>query len=349
MKKIKFVGVSLLASVLLSGPLAMSTASFVNVSPIIVQAQEEGLTVRVGYGAPHGNQSFGTAVVVLNGETIVDVQLDEFQFVEGDQWVGVPNSDEGFGENYPEGYNLASKRLNSDAYSEMMTEHAGATVTYNDNLDALQDFAIGKTLAELEESIAELTALGEDGNVSDVVSGATLVDSSGYLQLVVDTANNGFEFAIANAENAEIKQTLAAPHGTRSFAIATAVVDGDTVLSGSIDEFQFVEGEDWTGVPNSDGKFGENYPEGTVLVSKLMDSEGYSAMMTENAGSTISYIDNMAAISEFVSGKTIAELEEAVAELEGLGEEGNVADVVSGATLVDAGGYIQAIIDAAQQ
>lgn len=349
MKKIKFIGVSLLTTVLLSAPVAMSAITFTNVTPTIVQAQEEGLAVRIGYGAPHGNQSFGSAVVVLNGDTITDVYLDEFQYVEGEDWTGVPNSDAGFGENYPEGFSLISKRENNDGYSALMEEHAASTVSYTDNLAAIEDFVTGKSITEVEETITELEGLGEDGSVADVISGATLVDSSGYLQLILDVANEGIDFAIADGENVEIKQTLASPHGNRSFAIATAVVDGDTVLSGIIDEFQYVEGEGWTGVPNSDSKFGENYPENNILVSKLVDSEGYSAMMTEHAGSTVTYLDSISAISEFVAGKTIAELEEAIAELDGLGEEGNVADVISGATLVDANGYIQAIVDAANK
>lgn len=317
---------------------------------VAVQAQET-TTVKVAYLAPHGDQSFASVAVVMQGDVIVDAQIDEFQFVEGDQWTGVPNSDAVFGESYGEGLTLISKRADSEGYSAMMADMAGSTVTYADNLDAIEEFAKGKTAAEVEEGITALNDLGEDGNVSDVVSGATLGDSAGYLQAIVDAANEGIEFTgvEADAANLELKQAVAAPHGDQSFAIVTAVVDGDTVVAASIDEFQFVEGDQWTGVPNADAAFGEGIAEGVTLVSKLENSDAYSQMMTDIAGSTVAYADNLQAIAQFAAGKTTAELDEAVAELQGLGEEGNVADVVSGSTLADTSGYLQAVVDVANQ
>ena len=350
MKKIKLVGLSLVASLSLAAPAVLTSVTAFDATPAVVYAQEEGLTLRQGYVAAHGDQSFTSVVVLLKGDVIVDAHLDEYQFVEGEDWTGVPNSDAGFGESYPEGKTLISKRENSEGYSAMMTDIAGSTVAYADNLDAIEEAVKGKTLEEAEAVVADLDALGEDGNVSDVVSGATLTDASGYVNAIIEVANNGFEVAGAPTEAAEleIKQTLAAPHGDKSFALVTVVLDGDVIVATSVDEFQFVQGEDWTGVPNSDATFGENYPEGSILVSKIVDSEGYSAMMTENAGSTVAYADNMNAIFQFATGKTVAEIEEGITQLNDLGEDGNVADVVSGATLTDASGYLQAIVDAAK-
>ena len=156
-----------------------------------------------------------------------------------------------------------------------------------------------------------------------------------------------FPAAATEAADLEIKQVLAAPHGDKSFALVNVVLDGDVIVAASLDEFQFVEGDQWTGVPNSDAAFGENYPEGSTLVSKLVDSEGYSAMMSEIAGSTVSYYDNLQAVVASAVGKTTDEVAATIEELNGLGEDGNVADVVSGATLADAAGYLQAILDAA--
>ncbi|XJS11188.1 peptidoglycan-binding protein [Aerococcaceae bacterium WGS1372] len=346
----------LLPLVLLSASsIALSVSSPVNNTlsfnnPVVVQAQEP-TTVKIAYLAPHGDKSFASVTVVMQGDVIVDAQIDEFQFVEGDDWTGVPNSDATFGEGSAEGFKLISKREDSEGYSALMTELAESTVAYSDNLDAIEEFAKGKTVAEIEEGITALNDLGEEGNVSDVISGATLVDSAGYLQAIIDAANDGIEFAgsDADAANLELKQTVAAPHGDQSFAIVTAVVDGDTVVASTIDEFQFVEGDQWTGVPNSDAAFGENYAEGVTLISKVQNSDEYSALMTDIAGSTTAYADNIKAITDFTAGKTIAELEEAIAELQGLGEEGNVADVVSGSTLSDTSGYLQAIVDVANQ
>ena len=45
----------------------------------------------------------------------------------------------------------------------------------------------------------------------------------------------------------------------------------------------------------------------------------------------------------------MAELEKAVSDLKGQGEDTKVSDVVSGATFADTAGYLQAIIDAAKK
>lgn len=317
---------------------------------VVVKAQEP-TTIKVLYTAPHGDRSFASVTVVMQGDVVVDAQIDEFQFVEGDDWTGVPNSDATFGEGSAEGFKLISKRADSEGYSAMMAENAGSTVTIADNYDAIEEFAKGKTVAEIEEGITSLNDLGEEGDVSEVVSGATLADSAGYLQAIVDAANNGTEFAgvDADAANLVLKQAVAAPHGDQSFAIITAVVDGDTVVASTLDEFQFVEGDGWTGVPNSDAAFGESYAEGVTLVSKLQNSEQYSQLMADHAGATTPYADSIKAITDFTAGKTVAELEETIAELQGLGEDGNVADVVSGSTLADTSGYLQAIVDVANQ
>lgn len=347
---------SLLPLVLLTASsLALAVSSPVNnVTPfaetVAVQAQET-TTLKVAYLAPHGDKSFASVVVAMQGDVVVDAQIDEFQFVEGDQWTGVPNADATFGEGFADGVTLISKRADSEGYSAMMADMADSTVTYEDNLNAIEDFAKGKTVAEIEEGITALNDLGEDGNVSDVVSGATLADSAGYLQAIIDAANEGTEFtgSEADAANLELKQAVAAPHGDQSFAIVTTAVDGDKVVAAALDEFQFVEGDQWSGVPNADAPFGEGIAEGVTLVSKLENSEAYSQLMTDLAGSTVPYAENLQAITQFAAGKTAAELEETVAELQDLGEEGNVADVVSGSTLADTSGYLQAIVDVANQ
>lgn len=315
-------------------------------------AAEGGIVLKQVYAAPHGDKSFASVVVTMQGDKILDAVIDEYQFVDAGDWKGVPNADGAFAEAFAEGKTLVSKRQDSEIYSQMMTEKAGSTVSIADNLDAIGDFAKGKTVAELEDTIKELEDLGEDGNVADVISGATLKDAGGYLGAIVKAVNEGHEFTGAESlENAEveIKHALAAPHGDKAFALITVVMDGDKVAASSIDEFQTVEGEGWTGVPNMDGAFAEGLQEGKILVSKLDDSETYSKLMAEKAGSTVSYVDNLKAISQFTIGKTIDELSTTVSDLEAQGEEANIADVISGATLVDAGGYLQAVIDVANQ
>lgn len=302
-------------------------------------------TIKMMYTAPHGNQSFASTFVVMDGDTVVDAFIDEYQFLEGNDFEGVPNDDKAFGEGYAEELKLSSKRENNEGYSAMMTEHANATTSYNDNLDAIQDFAKGKTLAEIEEAISELEGLSEDDPIADVVTGATFVDTSGYLQAIVDTANEGYEFLGAEGvdlSNAELSYSLEAPHGERSFAIVAVLHDEDTVLAAAMDELQFLDPADFEGVPNSDQTFGSNYAEGVVLASKIENTDAYSAMM-EGAGSTVSYEDNMLAIINHVIGSTSEEIKAVSTEVEALGEDGNIADVVTGATFVDTAGYLEAI------
>ena len=306
-----------------------------------------GVTIKTLYTAPHGEQAFASTFVVMEGDTIIDVLLDDYQFMDSGDVTGVPNSDATFGEGSAEEVTLISKLQNNDLYSEMM-EGAGSTVSYSDNLEAIQDFAKGKTVAEVEEAISELDGLGEDGDIADVVSGATLVDTSGYLQSIVDTANEGIEFSgveDADLTNAELSYSLQAPHGEQSFAVVSVLHDGDTVLAASIDEFQFLDPADFDGVPNSDAAFGENYSEDVVLASKMQNDEAYSAMMTEIADATSTYGDNMKALIDHAVGSTVEEIESTISELDGLGEDDQITDVVSGATFVDTNGYLQAIVD----
>lgn len=308
----------------------------------------EGSVLKFGYGAPHGTKSFAATFVGLEDDTITHAFIDEFQFMGEGDWSGVPNSDGAFAEGYAEDSVLVSKVENDEAYSAMMEENAGATMTLGEGYQAISDFAVGKTVSELEDAISELEGLGEDEEISDVVSGATLVDTAGYLQAIVDVANDGHGVEASDSiADADFSYSLQAPHGDKSFAIVGVLSSDDTVLAAVQDEFQFL-GEDAEGVPNSDEEFAEGYAEGSVLSSKVVNDDMYSEMMEENAGATMTYMDNMQAIVEFAQGKSISELEDAVSELEGQGEDDEIADVVSGATFVDTAGYLQAIIDTAQ-
>lgn len=67
----------------------------------------------------------------------------------------MPNSDADFGANVTEGKVLGSKRENDAYYSEMMASHAGATVTLGANFDAIQNYAVGKTIDEIEATAQE--------------------------------------------------------------------------------------------------------------------------------------------------------------------------------------------------
>ena len=139
---------------------------------------EEAPAIKLGQvqWAAHGTKCFAVMTVVLQGDVIVAAHIDEYQIGAG--MVGVPNSENGFG-GFADGKVLYSKRVNAEAYSANMAG-AGSTVALDVNYDLIQAFCVGKTVSELEAAIA---GFGGDKQVAvDAVSGATLVDTLGYLQ-----------------------------------------------------------------------------------------------------------------------------------------------------------------------
>ena len=144
---------------------------------------------QVDYAA-HGAGCFAVITAVVQDETIVAAKIDEFQFItdrEDLAAIGVPNSDASFGESYPEGKVLGSKRVNNELYSLNMKQKAGSTVQIAANYDAIEAFATGKTIAELEAFVNGYTA-DTKAEVVDAVAGATAVDTWGYLQGILAAA-----------------------------------------------------------------------------------------------------------------------------------------------------------------
>ncbi len=153
----------------------------------VTAALAEG-EIRIGQVdyAAHGAGCFAVITAVVQDDVIVAAYIDEFQFIgdrEDMKAVGVPNSDKSFGENYPEGKVLGSKRANSDLYSLNM-QRSGSTVQIAANYDFIQAYAVGKTVAELEAATADVEAAA----FVDVVSGATLADSLGYVKGIIAAA-----------------------------------------------------------------------------------------------------------------------------------------------------------------
>lgn len=130
------------------------------------------VTLHRGYGAAHGESCF-TSVVVATAEdgTILGARVDEFQFMDEttEGIVGVPNSDASFAEGIVDGMVLMSKYENSDIYSAMIQEKAGATSTWAASMEAIEAYCAGKLPADLEDVSL------------DAVSGATLVDTANYV------------------------------------------------------------------------------------------------------------------------------------------------------------------------
>ena len=308
-------------------------------APAEIVEIEGGLQIGQTYAAAHGTSCFAEAVAVVQDDVIVAAYIDEFQFLpEGESIIGVPNSDSDFAEAYADGVVLASKRENAEYYSALMAENAGSTVSIDVNYDAIQSFAVGKTVDELTKIV------GED-NAVDAVSGATLADTGAYLKAIADAAQAAKETQAVeysgNSEDLKLNVAYFAAHGTKCFATAAALTDGDTLILSYIDEFQFIaESDDIQGVPNSDEKFSEGIGNGMVLCSKRENAEYYSSMMTKNAGSTVAIDANYNAIQNHINGMSIA-------DLEALAGEESPVDAISGATLADTAGYLKAVLTAA--
>ena len=308
-----------------------------------LKANFEGkLVLRRSLEAPHGEGSFARVAVVTDGEKIVDASIDEFQyFDEGSDFVALPNqdSDTEFKKGAKEVKILGSKVVNSEAYSKLMTEKAKSTVSISDNYKAIQDFAKGKTIDELKEVVEG----AEDGKAIDSVTGATLVDTKGYLQAIINTAEKSENAVAFEGDPANIKlQQFFGTAGANNAVTDTFVVVADgKIVAASIDELQYIAD---AGVPNSDKKFGENYADpAKKLSSKLENNEEYSKMMKDMAKATKNLDENYKAIEEFVVGKTPEEIKEVI----DANENGKPVDAVTGATLNNTVGYLEEIYKAA--
>ena len=306
-------------------------------------ATEDKLVLRRSLKAPHGEGAFARIAIVTDGDKIVDATIDEFQYFDEDSdFVALPNQDEDtdFKAGNAEGKILGSKIMNDEQYSAMMKEKAESTVSIWDNYVAIEEFAMGKTIDELKEAIAD----AEDGKAIDAVTGATLVDTKGYLEAIIETAEGRDNTTIFEAENIDdikVQQIFGTAGNKNAVTDTFVVLEGDKIIAANIDEYQYMEGK---GVPNSDKKFGENYADSEkVLASKIENNEDYSAQMEEIAKSTKTLKESFNAIEEFVVGKTAEEIKEVI---DG-SEAGKPVDAISGATLKSTVGYLEEIYNAA--
>ena len=307
------------------------------------EAIEGKLVLRRSLKAPHGEGTFARIAVVTDGDKLVDVTIDELQYFDEDSdFVGLPNQDEDteFKAGNKEGKILGSKIMNDEKYSAMMKEKAGSTVSIWDNYKAIQDFAMGKTIDELKEVVEG----AEDGKPIDAVTGATLVDTKGYLQAIIETAesrDNVTIFEASNIDDIKVQQLYGTAGNKNAVTDTFVVLEGDKIIAANIDEYQFMQGK---GVPNSDKKFGENYADSEkVLASKLENNEDYSGQMKEIAKAEHTLEENFKAIQDFVVGKTPEEIKEIIDS----NEAGKPVDAISGATLTSTVGYLEEIYNAA--
>ncbi|OEF98652.1 hypothetical protein [Desulfuribacillus alkaliarsenatis] len=296
------------------------------------------------YNAHDGAMASAVAVVDENGK-ILNAYMDDFFYRNLSQgYLGLPGSDSSRITQHLVNPNdtLVSKKLevNSDLYGAAMVR-GGSTVLPADNLTKIEEFAIGKTIDELNAVLAKDTAM-ED---IQAASGATFVDNHRYLKTIVmaaEDAMNNESFSVNNVDNLVLAQSYYDAHGAPT--IATAVVDGNVIAAALIDELYYFTGENDVVFDVSDAgtKFEVKSLPGHVLSSKKTNGEIYGASLANRGGI---YVDQIAAIENFITGKTVAQLQTAYDQLDADGAV--VADVVTGATMTDTKRYIKAVMIAA--
>lgn len=140
---------------------------------------------KVDYAA-HGTKGFAIAVVAVQGDKIVGAYVDDYQTMSKATTKAVPNSDKDFGKTFADPtLVLGSKKTNTEAYSANMAKSGGSTQPWDKNMAAIEKYAVGKTVAELE---ATLKNTPKEKMPVDTISGSTLTDSYGYLSAIVEAA-----------------------------------------------------------------------------------------------------------------------------------------------------------------
>ncbi len=139
--------------------------------------------------APHGNESFAVTTVAMNGDKVAASSIDEFQFINTKQnkgYKGVPNSYAKFGkEGYKSNEILISKQANDKKYSALMKKLAKSKQSRMKSINAINKWAAGKTAAQITTQANKTVS-----KKSNLVSGATLVDSNNYLKSIAATATS---------------------------------------------------------------------------------------------------------------------------------------------------------------
>lgn len=152
----------------------------------------------------------------------------------------------------------------------------------------------------------------------------------------------------AEADNAEAQGNVILHRSypddsPRAFTNVVVATSGDKIVSAFIDEYQYFDDDGKIkAVPNSDKGFGEGTKEGKVLGSKIDNDEPYSEDM-KAAGGTLTLMDNYNAITDFVKGKTITELEELLKE-----DDEKIMDAISTATFSSTPNLLKYIVETAK-
>lgn len=196
------------------------------------------------------------------------------------------------------------------------------------------------TVDETVETEAETTeeATKEEADTEDTENTDDTADKE-------DEADK--EETTSDADNQESNVVLHRAYpdeASRSFTNVVVATSGDKIVGAFIDEYQyFDEADNYQAVPNTDQKFGEGAKEGRILASKIDNKDPYSEAMKE-AGGEATLMDNYNAVTDFVKGKTIAELEDFLNE----NDDEAIIDALSGATFKATPNLLKYVVEAAK-
>lgn len=196
------------------------------------------------------------------------------------------------------------------------------------------------TADETVETEAETTeeATKEEADTEDTENTDDTVDKE-------DEADKEETTSDADTQESNVVLHRAYPdEASRSFTNVVVATSGDKIVGAFIDEYQyFDEADNYQAVPNTDQKFGEGAKEGRILASKIDNKDPYSEAMKE-AGGEATLMDNYNAVTDFVKGKTIAELEDFLNE----NDDEAIIDALSGATFKATPNLLKYVVEAAK-
>ena len=196
------------------------------------------------------------------------------------------------------------------------------------------------TADETVETDAETTeeATKEETDIEDTENTDDTADKE-------DEADKEETTSDADTQESNVVLHRAYPdEASRSFSNVVVATSGDKIVGAFIDEYQyFDEADNYQAVPNTDQKFGEGAKEGRILASKIDNKDPYSEAMKE-AGGEATLMDNYNAVTDFVKGKTIAELEDFLNE----NDDEQIIDALSGATFKATPNLLKYVVEAAK-
>ena len=198
---------------------------------------------------------------------------------------------------------VQTKNELGEAYG--MKAYAGAKYEWNEQAQALADYAVGKTVEELKNG-----AIGEDGKAKDADLATTAtIYLGGYV--------SGIEAAAANAAHhgaqagddlrlailASVSDSAAATAEKAGNAqlnadVTVLTMNGETITSCTIDSLQAKVAFDTTGAITSD------VASGAQTKNQLGEAYGMKAY----AGSKYEWNEQAAAFASYVTGKTVADV-----------------------------------------